>query len=187
MAFRRRRPAPSPIDAIDPAAVPAACRPAVDRALRSRTQFAELVATLHDGPLQTRMTGLAEQLDAGVLAVWRTASQAGAIDRVTAALDPDRITAELKQARRDGAPDEVVSALQERFASTQRLLNSRDELRERLDVLEARLDTAVAKAAELALTSGASATAGIAALEHDLGQVVVELDALAAATAELGA
>ena len=54
-------------------------------------------------------------------------------------------------------------------------------------MLEARLDTAVAKAAELALTSGASATAGIAALEHDLGQVVVELDALAAATAELGA
>jgi len=187
VAFRRRRPAPSPIDVVDPAAVPAACRPAVERSLRSRAQFAELVATLRDGPLQDRMGALGAQLDAGVLAVWRTASQAGAIDRVTAALDPDRITAELKQARRAGAPDEVVAALQERFASTQRLLNSRDELGDRLDVLEARLDTAVARAAELALTSSASAATEIDALERDLGTVVVELDALAAATAELGA
>ena len=185
--FRRRRPPASPLDAIDPAAVPPGCRPAVERSLRSRAQFAELVGTLRGGPLQERMGALGEQLDAGVLAVWRTASQAGAIDKVTAALDPDRITAELKQARRDGASDEVVAALQERFASTQRLLNSRDELRGRLDVLEARLDTAVARAAELALTSSASAASEIADLERDLGAVVGELDALAAATAELGA
>ena len=185
--FRRRRPPPSPLDAIDPAAVPAACRPAVERAVRSRAQFAELVTTLRDGPLHDRMDALAGQLDAGVLAVGAPPSQAGAIDRVTTALEPERITAELKHARRDGAPDEVVAALQERFASTQRLLNSRDELRVRLDVLEARLDTAVARAAELALTSSASAATEIADLERDLGAVVLELDALAAATAELGA
>jgi len=187
MVFRRRRPPPSPLDAIDPAAVPPACRAAVERSLRSRAQFAELVASLRDGPLQDRMVALGSQLDAGVLAVWRTASQAGAIDRVTAALDPERITAELKQARRAGADDAVVAALQERFASTQRLLNSRDELGGRLDVLEARLDTAVARAAELALTSSASAAPEIGALERDLGVVVVELDALAVATADLGA
>ena len=185
MVFRRRRPPASPLDAVDPAAVPAACRPAVERALRSRAQFAELVASLRGGPLQDRMGALADQLDAGVLAVWRTASQAGAIDRVTTALDPERITAELKQARRDGAPDDVVTALQERFASTQRLLNSRDELQVRLDVLEARLDTAVARAAELALTSSASAANDIADLERELGAVVVELDALSEATATL--
>ena len=155
-------------------------------ALRARTQFGDLVAGLRDGPLQDRLRELGARVDAGVLAVWRTASQAAEIDRVTATLDPERVTAELKQARRAGAADDVVAALQARFASTQRLLNSRDELRDRLPVLEARLGTAVARAAELALTSPASAATDIAVLEADLDAVVVELGALGAATSELG-
>ena len=90
------------------------------------------------------------------------------------------MTADLKQAGRAGANSEVVAALQERFISTQRLLNSRDELRERLPVLEARLGTAVARAAELALTSPE-----IDDVAAELARLVVELDSLSAATAEL--
>jgi len=188
MVFRRRRPTtePDPLAGVDPAAVPAAYRGAVDDALRARAQFGELVAGLRDGPLQDRMGELGTRLDAGVLAVWRTAVQAADIDRVAATLDTERVTAELKQARRTGAPDDVVTALQDRFASTQRLLNSRDELRDRLPVLEARLGTAVAKAAELTLTSPAAAGAEIAGLEADLDDLVGELDALGGATTELG-
>jgi hypothetical protein len=171
--------------AVDPASLPASTRRPVERALASHRQFGELVAAIPDGPLQARLRTLGERLDSGVLAVWRTAQQLRSIDAVTATLDPDRITAELKQARRADAPPEVVTALQERFASTQRLLNSRDELHGRLDVLEARLDTAVARAAELALTSGSAAAAQIDALDRDLGDVVTELDALALATSEL--
>ncbi len=187
MVFRRRSSTPpDPLAGIDPAAVPPAYRAPVADALRARTQFGDLVAGLRDGPLQDRLRELGGRVDAGVLAVWRTASQAAEIDRVTATLDPERVTAELKQARRTGAADDVVAALQARFASTQRLLNSRDELRDRLPVLEARLGTAVARAAELALTSPASAATDIAALEADLDAVVVELGALGAATSELG-
>ena len=187
MVFRRRSSTPpDPLAGIDPAAVPPAYRPPVADALRARAQFGSLVGGLRDGPLQDRLRELGARVDAGVLAVWRTASQAAEIDRVAAALDPERVTAELKQARRIGAGDDVVAALQDRFASTQRLLNSRDELRDRLPVLEARLGTAVARAAELALTSPASAATDIAALEADLDAVVVELGALGAATTELG-
>src|SRR5690349_4828210 len=158
MVFRRRPSAPpDPPAAVDPASVAPAYRAPVADALRARAQFGELVAGLRDGPLQDRLRELGTRVDAGVLAVWRTASQAAEIDRVTATLDPDRVTAELKQARRAGAGDDVVAALQARFASTQRLLNHRDELRDRLPVLEARLGTAVARAAELALTSPGSA------------------------------
>ena len=188
MVFRRRRPTtePDPLAGVDPAAVPAAYRGAVDDALRARAQFGELVAGLRDGPLQDRMRELGTHVDAGVQAVWRTAAQAADIDRVAATLDTERVTAELKQARRTGAPDEVVAALQERFSSTQRLLNSGDELRDRLPVLVARLGTAVAKAAELTLTSPAAAGAEIAGLEADLDGLVGELDALGVATTELG-
>ena len=187
MVFRRRSTSPpDPLAGVDPATVPAAYRAPVADALRARTQFGELVAGLRDGPLQERLRELGGRVDAGVLAVWRTATQAAEIDRVTATLDPERVTAELKQARRSGAADDVIGALQDRFASTQRLLNRRDELRDRLPVLEARLGTAVARAAELALTSPASASAEIAGLERDLDGLVVELDALGAATTELG-
>ena len=187
MVFRRRStPPPDPLAGIDPAAVPAAYRSPVADAMRVRAQFRELVAGLRDGPLQERMRELGARVDAGVLAVWRTASQAADIDRVATTLDPGRVTAELKQARRSGAEPAVIEALQARFASTQRLLNSRDELRERLPILEARLGTAVARAAELALTSPASANAEINGLEAELDRLVVDLDALSSATAELG-
>lgn len=165
--------------------LPDSCRPPVERALRARRQFTELVATLRDGPLQDRLRALGASLDAGVLAVWRVATQIATVDRVTASLDPERITAELKQARRNDAPADVVATLQARFASTQRVLNGRDELHVRLEILEAQLDTAIARSAELALTSGAAGLGEVDALEQDLAAVVVQLDALAAASAEL--
>jgi hypothetical protein len=185
MVFRRRSTPPDPLAAVDPSAVPVAYRAPVVDALRARAQFGELVAGLRSGPLQERLRELGGRVDAGVLAVFRTAMQAADIDRVAATLDPERVTAELKQARRAGAEPEVVEALQARFASTQRLLNSRDELRDRLPVLEARLGTAVARAAELALTSPASAGAEISGLAGELDRLVLDLDALTSATAEL--
>ena len=187
MVFRRRSSTPpDPLAAIEVGRLPADYRAPVVDAVRARTQFGELVAGLHDGPLRERLQELAARVDSGVLAVWHTATRAADIDRVTATLDVERVTAELKQARRSGAADEVVVALQERFASMQRLLNGRDAQRERLPVLEARLATAVARAAELVLTSPATVSAEIDALAGDLDRLVVELDALGAATSELG-
>jgi len=62
---------------------------------------------------------------------------------------------------------------------------SRVPRRERLPVLEARLGTAVARAAELVLTSPAAASTEIDDLAAELDRLVVELDSLSAATAEL--
>ncbi|MGI9031686.1 MAG: hypothetical protein ACR2HP_17150, partial [Ilumatobacteraceae bacterium] len=85
-----------------------------------------------------------------------------------------------------GADAAVVDALAARFASTQRLLNSLDELHEHLPVVEARLGTAVARAAELALTSSAAAAPQeLGTLEDDLDALVFDLDALGRATDEL--
>ncbi len=187
MAFRRRSKQPAdPVDAIDPAAVPARYRPSVADALAARRRFDELVATLRPGPLQERMTDLRARVDAGVLAVWRTTTQAVELERVVDTLGAERVADELKRAKRDGADEAVVDALAARFTSTQRLLNALEDLREHLPVVEARLGTAVARAAELALTSSAAtATEDLAALESELDTLVFDLDALGRATDEL--
>jgi hypothetical protein len=80
----------------------------------------------------------------------------------------------------------VIDALQERFASTQRLLNGLDDIHQRLPVLEARLGTAVAGAAELTLTSSLAPTGEeIGRLDGDLSALLVELDALGQAGRQL--
>jgi hypothetical protein len=186
MVFRRRRAEPAdPLSAVDLGALPSDYREPVVRATASRAQFQDLLLATREGPLRTRLGELGERVDAGVLAVWRTASQAAAIDRVAATLQPDRILADLKQARRTGADEELQEALQARFASTQQLLNARDELKEQLPVLEARLGTAVARAATLTLVDADTFDAELTSLSADLDGLVTELDALSAATAEL--
>jgi hypothetical protein len=189
MVFRRRRPvAPAdPLAAVDPALVSAAYRAPVEDALRARRQFAELVAGVASGPLRDRLDELGGRVDAGVLAVWGTATHAMELERVLATLDPERVTDQLKRARRDGADPAVVEPLAARFASVQRLLNALDEMRRGLPLLEARLGTAVARTAELTLTSpAASAPAALDALSAELDGVTLELHALTAATHELG-
>jgi hypothetical protein len=187
MVFRRRRPAAKEdsLAVVDPAALPREYRATVNQAAAARVQFQDLVAATREGPLRTRLTELGERIDAGVLAVWRTASQAARIDGVAATLDPDRVLAELKQARRAGADEALQEALQARFASTQQLLNARDELKEQLPVLEARLGTAVARAATLTLVDTDAFDAELTSLTADLDGLVMELDALCAATTEL--
>jgi hypothetical protein len=194
MAFRRRAPKapPDPIAAeVDPATVPAAYRPPVIDALNARSQFKVLVEAVPDGPMRSRLEELSLRVDAGVLAVWQTVGQAVRLEGVVAALDPDRVANAMKQAKRDEAAGTLDAATMEavaaRFGATQRLLNSLDDLRERLPVLEARLGTAVARAAELTLTSSASSSAaGLDALTGELDTLVLELDALRAGVDAVG-
>lgn len=155
--------------------------------MRTRDDFDRLTAGMQHGPLRDHLRVVAQRLDAVVVAVCRTARQIAEIDRVTANLDADRITAEVKQARRDNAPNEIVDALQARFAAIQRLLNDRDERLARLELLTVQLDTVVARAGEITLTADPSSGPQITTVETDLAEVVVGLDALAAAMAELSA
>ncbi|MDP1819615.1 MAG: hypothetical protein Q8K58_06925, partial [Acidimicrobiales bacterium] len=74
-----------------------------------------------------------------------------------------------------------------RFASLLRLLTALVEMRRRIPVLEARLGTAVARAAELTLTSSVSSSAAeLDVLRAELDQLVDELGALQSAVAAAG-
>lgn len=187
MVFRRRRQSPpDPFDALDVSTLPARYRPAVDDALRSRVEFRRMVESLSAGPGQDRLRELSLRVDEGTRAVWDTACRAVEMERVVATLDPDRVTAELKQARRSGADPQVVEALTARFASVQRLLDALDHLRERLPVLEARLGAALARAAELSLITTGGASSDVTAIDAELQSLVIDLEALRLTSLELG-
>lgn len=182
--FRRRRPA-GPLDEVQPGALPERWASPVQQALAARERYGRLVATLRPGPLRERVVVLAERVDAGVLATWQTAQRATELESVLAAIDVADATAahkaakrDLEQARRAGAVpsglEERAEALADRHTSVSRLQNALDDSGTQLAIVEARLEAAVARIAELALRPEASA----AALSDDLDQVVDELGAL---------
>jgi hypothetical protein len=143
----------------------------------ARRRYQDLVDGLQPGAVRDRLAGLQGQVDAGVTAVWDAVTRAAETERVLATLDPERVTAELKDARRSGAAPEVLTALEDRFGSVQRLLNTLDETDERLRLLDVRISGTVARAAEVALGSATGADE----LDAELRSVVDELTALRSA------
>lgn len=190
--LRRRRqrepepPAPvDPVAHLDPRAVPARLVPVVGEAVQARGRWLALVGTLRPGPLRDRLGELGARIDAGVLEVYGTAVRIGEVEHVLGALDVREATAAYKAAKRraaQGAPPPEMDALEARFASVQRMLNVVADAEERLRVLDARLDAAVARGAEVAVTADAGS---ITSLDADLADVVAELGALRGAMSSL--
>lgn len=181
--FRRSRKPADPLAHVDPAAVPPRHARHIAEALSARQRWRDMQSSLRDGPTKDRLAGLGAQVDDGVLAVWATVQRLAEIERITAALDVDRVTDELKRVRRDpGADPAMVQALSDRFTSVQRMLNMVDDADRQLKLLEVRLGAAVARAAEVALVSNSDVvTAG-----DELAGVVTELSALRSALDEVG-
>jgi len=181
--LRRRQRSEDPLAGVDPGAVAPRFAGAVADALATRRRYAALVAGMPDGPARDALAALAPRVDRGVLAVWETARRATEVERTVAALDPDRVTAEYKQARRSGADPTLVEALARRFESVHRLLNGLEDTAAQLQVLDARLSAVIAGAAEVAL----GATGGGAdRLGAELDGVAAQLHALRGALDELG-
>jgi hypothetical protein len=182
--LRRRKTPDDPLAHVDPRATSPRFAPAVAEALESRRRYRELLDGLRPGPVRDRLERTRERLDAGVLAVWDTAARATDIERTLAALDPERVTAEYKRAKRAGDEPDIEAALGQRFVSVQRLLNTLDDTDDRLRLLDARLGAAVAQAAEVALDVAGPSVAD--ALDAELAGVVDDLGALRSALDELG-
>ncbi len=182
--LRRRRAPEDPVAQVDPAAVSPRFADAVAGALDARRRYAEVLAGVRPGPVREQLVASGARLDTGVLAVWDIAQRATQVERTLGELDPDRVTHEYKQAKRTGASPDLEAALAQRFGSVQRLLNTLDDTRERLRLLDARLGAAVASAAEVAL--GAAGAGGADTLGAELDNTVGELDALRSALHELG-
>lgn len=174
MLGRKRKAPPDPLAHIDPWSAPPRFRPCVSDALDARRRYQELLDGLRAGAVHERLAGMLPQLEACVGTIWDTVQRAAELERVLATLDPERVTEDFKRARRSGADEQMVEALRERFASVQRLINTLDDLDERLRLLEARLGGLVARAAEVALAAGEGADD----LDRDLQALGMELGTL---------
>ena len=109
--LRRRKTPDDPLAHVDPGVTSPWFAPAVTEALESRRRNLELVDGLRPGPVRDRLERTREPLDAGVLAVWETALWATDIERTLATLDPERVTAEYKRAKRAGDEPDVDAAV----------------------------------------------------------------------------
>lgn len=155
-----RRPAGAPID---PFAVGEPWRHFVRDALQAQARFRRTVGTVPPGPLRDRLDDIGARVDGAVAECWRIARHGHAIDRALRDLSP---------------------SLPSQAATAARLTAAASDARDRLRLVDARLDEAAARAAELALgrPDGAADAAG---LSRELEAVVSELESLRLALEEV--
>lgn len=187
--FRRRRPQEAPPAGADLSILEPRWRSAVEEVLASRRRLRALVDECRAGPMQERLTSLAERVDAGVVAAGTIAARAQSASRTLASMDLERVHDQLKDARRrmarapEGGADAAgleteVRLLTEQHAALNQLSNAVEDAWERLRLLDLRLDAAVARTAQIVLRPDAVEQLG--GVDRELTAVVEELGALRA-------
>src|SRR5215207_7071211 len=203
-----RKPRP---ERIDLAGLSQPWRAYVKDAMEAQRRYARAVSTAEPGPLHDRLNEIGARLDAGVRECYRIGRRGAALDTGLAGLqtgvawsdlmhglDAFRVPAQLRESIRDNAAlaDELrtvgvdeqgldkLEALQAQVLSAQRLSAVAQDARSRLELLNARLDEAVARAVELSLRAE-DATA-LRGLGGDVDDLVGEMESLRTALDEAG-
>jgi hypothetical protein len=172
---------------IDPFAVSEPWRHFVQGTQRARQSLREAVGAAGDGPLKSRLSDIAGRLEQAVEESWAIARRGDDIDAAINRIDPVRLRSQLatltssEQAPGSATTDRsaAVASIESQLASADRLKALSASTADRLRLTQARLDELVARAAEVSV--GASDTE---TYEHDVDDLVVELEALRLAIAE---
>jgi len=168
---------------VDPFTVTEPWRTYVQHALSAQRRYDEVVRTARGGPVRDRLTEIGARVGAAVQECWQVARAGHALDQGVRALDLGRTAARVERARDDTQLADREAALQAQLASGERLRTVATDARRRLDVLEARLEEAVARAVELSLSGDVSQLAGLGA---DVDGVVIDMEALRQGLEEAG-
>ncbi|HEX9260713.1 MAG TPA: hypothetical protein VF855_14325 [Acidimicrobiales bacterium] len=174
---------------IEPFALNDPWRGFVRGALEARARFDRSVAGMRPGPMRDKLGGVADRVQQGVEECWRIASRGDDIDQALASLETNQARNDLAQllARRQLEPNasantqQTIEALQAQLASADRLAQVSADARDRLRLLDARLDELVARAVELSI--GAT-DADVGLLDADVDGLVTEMEALRQAVEE---
>lgn len=189
---RRRRPRRT--ERIDPFTVGETWRRYLRGALNAQARYDRAVGSVAPGPLRDRLEEIGRRVDQGVRECWRVAQRGDALDDAVAALTAPLPRDRLEAAHHgsdsddsdgsdgsDGA-DAVVRSLQAQVDTAERLTAVAAGAKQRLAMLVARLDEAVAAAVELSVQLGSSADGG--QLGSDVENLVEDLAALRSALEE---
>jgi len=166
---------------IDPFALREPWRFFVRDALTARQRFSEAVADAEHGPLRDRLLEIETDLEQAVSVTWDVAQRGQQLTDARRRIDMASLDRTL-----DSTPieDPRHSAAAAQRASHERLQAREEQTKERLEILDARLDETIVRAAELATRTG-----GAIELEELAGQIsgmVDELDSLRIALDEVG-
>lgn len=178
LAIRRGEP---PRAHIDPFAITEPWRQFVKDALTARNRFDETRRTTRPGPLRDRLDHLRRSIDAGVEECWRVAQQAQVVSDARKRFDAPTLRRRLASLE-DAGNAPAAEAVRAQLGSASRLDTVISDTRAQLEVLEARLTEAVARAIEVAALAGHDDD--LVGLGSDVEQVVDELEALRLALAE---
>lgn len=179
-------------DQIDPFALKEPWRRFVADALRAQRRFDRTLERCRPGPLKERLGTLAERIDHGVRECWRVAQYGQELDSAVRHLDAGAVRREWDEARDEledasseqerAAIERTQQALRAQMDSIGRLESVAADARNRLRVLNAQLDEAVARAVELTVHTGD--VSQVAPVSADVDMIVGELEALREALEE---
>ena len=156
-------------------------------ALDAQRRYGKALRTADPGPMRDRLGEIGERVDAGVRECWRIARRGDALDDAIATLDTESARQQLAAFEEDGSENAASTraALTAQVASADRIAAVAADARSRLQVLDARLDEAVARAVELSL--GADDAAEVGGLGGDVDALVSEMESLRQGLEEVSA
>lgn len=155
----------------------------VAEALDARSRYRKAVATAADGPLTDRLAEIGQRLDVAVAECSRVARRGMALESALTELDPPgEVRRRIAEAQASNADARLVASLQSQLDSTARIAKVAAEARDRLRLLDARMDEAVARAVELALRAGDVEDLG--GLGSEVDMLVADMEALRLALEE---
>jgi chromosome segregation ATPase len=164
---------PSAGQRIDPFALQDPWRTFVRSALTARRKFDDAVHNARKGPLRDRLTEIGGRLDDAVNECWRVAQQGQTLADARTQLDPTEAQRELTSL--DASETKTAEALKAQIASAQRVEKTLNDARDRLRLLDARMDEAVARAIELSVQGSDTEITG---LGDDVEGLVGDMEAL---------
>src|SRR6476620_8807761 len=178
---------------VDPRAVGEPWRSSVQQALDARRRYTRAVDTVRPGPLRENLQAIGGRLDDAVQETWRVAQRGQLVTEARAQIDVDGIQQELAAVRGGSggrpAPDDTVTktaqALQAQLDSAARLDGVIADTRNRLMLLDARLDEAITRTIELSVQadSGAALDPSVADVDGIVGEMESVRQALEATSA----
>lgn len=180
-------------DRIDPNRVSDPWRHFVIDAQQAQARFDRTVRQCQDGPIKERLGTIGRRIGDGVNECWRIARQGDVLQDALRALDRDEIegglanvSRELANASgtRESSLKRTRDALLSQAKSYDRLSSVWQDTRDRLEVLNAQLDEAVARAVELSVHTGD--INALAPLTADVESLVDELESLRLGLEEAG-
>ena len=167
-------------DRIDPFTLGMPWRTMIQDALAAQAQFLGAVHRAEAGPLRERLESIGSHIDEGVAECWRVARAGNALADARSRIDVNTAQRELAEVRQSSPPGDTtaatIAAIQAQLDAAARMDSSIAETRDRLRLLNARLDEAVTRSIELSVSSGDSSR--LESIDDDVATITQEMEAL---------